>query len=591
MTADQILLGVGLTLVLAVGCQIVAARFRFPAIVVLLPVGFVAGALTDDINPVRVLGPAFTPLVSLAVALILYDAGLALDLKRLRGHTGRVVVRLLWLGVGVTWAFATAFGELLFGLSRGAAVMLGTILVVSGPTVVGPLLGFVRPVERLQHILAWEGSLIDPVGGILGALVFHAVLTGPHGSPLGRILGFLASVSVGLAGGAVGTAVLWLLLGRMRLAETLATSAQLAVVVGVAAVCDVLHDDSGLIAAVAIGVAVANLPGLDAPAGNPFLETLVQQILGVLFIAIPATITPSSLKDLVVPALGLLAVLVLLVRPLVALVSTLGTDLSSGERAFVGWMAPRGIVAASTASTFSASLAAAGVPKAAEILPITFLVIVGTVTLYAFTAAPLAARLKVRRHAWSRPLLVGGDAWVIDVARAFRTVGIDVLMWAGVEHQREQIRQAGLELAPGELLAAATGAGAELEGITAVLLLTAEDDFNALASTVLHGNGESPVYRLGPPDRRHGLVAPYTGGQILFATALTRIEIDRRHRDGAPIVTRPAAADVPAGHDILFRIRANGALAPVTESAVPPYEEGDVEVLLGPAPTPPAAAG
>ena len=176
MTTDQALLGVGLILVLAVGSQVLASRLRIPALIILLPAGFIAGALTTDVNPQRLPGAAFEPLVSLAVAVILYDAGLALDLAKLRGHTRRVVRRLVTRGVVVTLAFGAVFAGLLLGMSAGAALMTGTILVVSGPTVVGPLLRFIRPTERLQRVLAWEGSLIDPVGGILGAVVFHAVL-------------------------------------------------------------------------------------------------------------------------------------------------------------------------------------------------------------------------------------------------------------------------------------------------------------------------------------------------------------------------------------------------------------------------------
>jgi len=157
VTADQIFLGVGLTVVLAVGSQVLASRLRIPALIVLLPVGFVAGALTTSIHPDRLLGAALQPLVSLAVAVILYDAGLGLDLRKLMGHPRRVVVRLIALGVPITWAFAALCAALLLGMSRAAALMLGAILVVSGPTVVGPLLEFVRPRERVQRILAWEG--------------------------------------------------------------------------------------------------------------------------------------------------------------------------------------------------------------------------------------------------------------------------------------------------------------------------------------------------------------------------------------------------------------------------------------------------
>ena len=146
------------------------------------------------------LGAAFQPLVSLAVAVILYDAGMSLNLRQLHGHTRRIVVRLIVMGVPVTLAFGAVFAGLLLGLSGQAAVMTGTILVVSGPTVVGPLLGFVRPAERVQRVLSWEGSLIDPVGGILGAVVFHAVVASTHRVPGYQLGQFLLGISVGLAG-------------------------------------------------------------------------------------------------------------------------------------------------------------------------------------------------------------------------------------------------------------------------------------------------------------------------------------------------------------------------------------------------------
>ena len=183
VTTNQVLLGVGLILALAVGSQVIASRLRIPALIILLPAGFIAGAITTDVNPQDLLGAAFQPLVSLAVAVILYDAGMSLDLRKLRGHIRRVVIRLIAIGVPVTMVLAAVFAGLLLGMSSKAALMLGAILVVSGPTVVGPLLLFIRPTERLQRVLSWEGSLIDPVGGILGAVVFHAVVasTDPAG--------------------------------------------------------------------------------------------------------------------------------------------------------------------------------------------------------------------------------------------------------------------------------------------------------------------------------------------------------------------------------------------------------------------------
>ncbi|MFK0043572.1 cation:proton antiporter [Streptomyces sp. NPDC090741] len=583
MTSSQILIGAGLIVALAVGSQLVASLLRVPAILLLLPAGFIAGTLTDDVNPQKLLGPAFSPLVSLAVAVILYDAGLGLDLRHLKGHTRTVVVRLVWLGALVTWVSAALLAVPIIGMSLSAAVMLGAILVVSGPTVVGPLLNFVRPTERLQCVLVWEGSLIDPLGGILGAFVFHGVLaSGQHGLA-GQFAMFCGSAAVGLAGGAVGAALLWLLLRHLTLDEVLGTTVQLAAVVSVAAACDAFRDDTGLIAAVVMGVALANLPGLDMPARRPFFEALVSLIIGLLFISISATVTPQSLRHVALPTLGLVAALVLVVRPLVAMLSTARTDVPYRERWFIGWMAPRGIVAAATASTFSVSLVQAGIGGAQKILPATFMVIVATVMVYGLTAIPVARRLDVRRSARSRPLLVGGDPWVIELGRALRSAGLDVLMWAGPDGQRRSITNADLDLAPGELLAAATGAGAEREGITDVLLLTDEDDFNALAFMTLKETVERPVLCLAPPTRSHGVAAPCTGSEALFGDGLNRPELARRYAGGARIVVHRVDEGVPAGHDMLFLVRPDGQLTAATETGAPTPGGGDIAILLTPA--------
>ena len=224
--------------------------------------------------------------------------------------------------------------------------MLGVILVVSGPTVVGPLLHFVRPSERLQHVLVWEGSLIDPVGGILGGRVQRHHGHRPR-ARLDQVGQFLVSVGIGLAGARVGAALLWLLLRGLRLGEVLGTTAQLATVVAIAAACDVTRDDTGLIAAIVMGLAVANMRGFDVAARRPFLETLVQLILGLLFISISATVTPASLRHLVLPTLALVAVLVLVARPLVAFAGHARTDLtwasagsSAGWRPAASWPPP-----------------------------------------------------------------------------------------------------------------------------------------------------------------------------------------------------------------------------------------------------------
>ncbi len=588
VTTDQIVAGLGLTIALAVGAHVLARELRLPSLIVLLPAGFVAGAVTPVVDPDQLLGPLFQPIVSLAVAVVLFESGLGLDLAGLRGHTRRVVRRLILIGIPTTLAFAAAAAGLLLGVSEQAALMIGAILVVSGPTVVGPLLGAAGLNQRLRTVLGWEGSLIDPVGAIVGTLVFHAIVSGSGQHVLLFQVGqFLASLGVGLAGGVLGTLVLWLLLRRLSLAEVLGTETVLGTVVAVAALCDVVRDDTGLIAAIVIGLALANLPGFDLPARRPFFETVIQLTIGVLFISISASVTPASVGAVLLPALGLVAVLVLVCRPLVALLSTLGTDLGRGERAFIGWMFPRGIVAAATASAFSVTLVANGVRGASAILPVTFVVIVATVTIYGLTAAPAARLLGVTGASRSRPLIVGGSEWVIDLARALQAAGLSVLMWAASPRQRRRIEQAGLELASGRLLPAVTDRRAQIEGVSIVLLLTAEDEFNALAAVTLPDAFDGDVYRVAHPHQDLEIVAPFTRESVLFGQPLTGIEISQRHRRGARIVTRPASA-AQSDDCLLFVVRAGGLLAPVTAAGRPPAREGDRLVLLEPpVPAPP----
>src|SRR5262249_32569242 len=200
--------------------------------------------------------------------------------------------------------------------------------------------------------------------------------------------------------------------------------------------------------------------------------------------------------------------------------------------------------------TFGTKLVAAHVGGAAKILPVAFLVIVATVALYGLTAVPVARRLGVTRPARTRPLLVGGDPWVIDLARALHTAGLDVLMWGISDEERAQIKQAGLELAVGEQLTSAVAQGTGYEGVTAVLLLTSEDHYNALAATTLAGNSETPVYRLPPSQPSE--TASYMPGEALFTAALTHPALTARHTAGAHITTQPSDGPIPPATDLLF---------------------------------------
>jgi NhaP-type Na+/H+ or K+/H+ antiporter len=217
LSADQILGGLAIVIVVALGCELIAARTRLPAIVLLLPAGFIAGAITDDTHPALLFGNTFQPaFVSLGVGLILFEAGLRLRFDELRGGARRVVALLIPIGLIVTLLGVTLAVRLLFGIGWGASITIGAILVVSGPTVVLPLLAFVRPSGRVRTILKWEGVLIDPIGALLGVIAFTAVLNSSKGSRTFHPGGLLLSLSVGAIAGLLGAVALWYLLAGIQ---------------------------------------------------------------------------------------------------------------------------------------------------------------------------------------------------------------------------------------------------------------------------------------------------------------------------------------------------------------------------------------
>jgi hypothetical protein len=294
----------------------------------------------------------------------------------------------------------------------------------------------------------------------------------------------LASIGAGAAVGVVGAAVLWLLLREvMRDAPTMVVPTMLTVVVAAVVAADLIRDDAGFMAATLMGIALGN-QGLIEPSRRVdlsialrFQETLVQLLVGVLFVLIAASVSTGEVQAVLPEALVLVAVMALLIRPVAVLLATLRSRFTWRERAFVAWMAPRGIVAGATASAFGLQLAQEGSAGAEDVLPIVFVAIFGTVALYGLTA-PLAARaLGLAGKERGLVLVVGGQPWARELAVALKRSGVAVRMWVGPASDRAAALDAGLDADRGRMMVGALDREAELEEITDALLLTRSDDF------------------------------------------------------------------------------------------------------------------
>jgi NhaP-type Na+/H+ or K+/H+ antiporter len=293
MSTNQILFGLGLVLVLAVSSQLIARPLRAPALVVLLPAGFLAGIATDDVHPDNLLGSLYQPFVTIAVGVILFEAGLRLSFEEVVPGVRKTVVRLVAGGALLTWLATTAAVALLYDdMDRGVAFLIGAILVVSGPTVVLPLLAFIRPTRDVRSLLKWEGTLVDPVGALLGVLVFTGVSSGEGWQPGEMVI----DLAVGALVAAVGAPALWLLLREVHRHEPrMVVPATLMVVVAAVVAADLIREDAGLLAAVLMGIVVGNQRSIDISRSLfEFEETLVQLLIGVLFVLVAASVSPTK---------------------------------------------------------------------------------------------------------------------------------------------------------------------------------------------------------------------------------------------------------------------------------------------------------
>lgn len=593
MSTDDVLLGLGLVLVLAVGAQLLARRLGLPAIVVLLPAGFIAGIATDDVHPDALLGPLYQPFVSIAVGVILFEAGLRLSFREVSRRVHSMVARLVTVGAVVTWlAIALTVALLFGGMNRGVAILIGAILVVSGPTVVLPLLTFIRPTGDVRSLLKWEGVLVDPIGAVLGVLVFLGVRSASAGGVRWHPGELLLSVGTGALIGAVGAAVLVLLLREvMANAPEMAIPATLMVVVATVVAADLLRDDSGLAAATVMGAALANLAlvrpseAIDISVMLEFHETLVRLLIGVLFVLVAASVSPHDVGRVMPEALALVAIMVLLVRPAAVMLAMWRSSFTLRERAFVAWMAPRGIVAGATASAFGPELASRGVAGADLVLPIVFVAIFGTVVLYGLTASWVARRLGVAGKGGGRVLVVSGHPWARDLAAALKASGLAVRMWVGPASDRAAARAAGLEADRGRIMVDAVNREAEFEEITDALVLTRSDDFNAIVAAELRGTlGHGHVYRVAPHPEDPHLLPPSMETGILGSPELTFDELDRRFAAGARFVSRDSPddqrTDRMATDVLLFAVTPDGRLRAAVDGRAPHAVPGERLIVL-----------
>ena len=550
---DSPVVGFAAVVVLGMAAQWLAWRLRLPSILLLLVFGFAAGpGRLGLVDPGALFGDEILlALVSVSAALILFEGGLTLHLPELKA-AGRVLGRLVSIGLLVTWGLATLGAHLLVGLPWGISILLGAILTVSGPTVVQPLLRDIRPHGRSGTILKWEGIVIDPIGAVLAVLVFESLLSGTLSSAAPyALVGVALTLVVGGVGGYLAARLLDLALRRYWIPDYLHNPAALAIVVAAFVLSNLAHPDAGLLTVTVLGMVLANRASISIRHIVEFKENLRVLLLSSVFILLAARLELANFEGLGWGALVFLAGLILVVRPLGVWLSTRGSKLDWREKLFLAWMFPRGIVAAAVASVFAleleaSSLGAAEKAAAQTLVPMVFLVIVGTVIVYGLTAGPLARRLGLSTPNPQGVLMVGAHRWARALAAALTDAGIPVLLVDTNRHHLAAARMEGLSTWFGSALSEHAKESIDFADLGRLLALTSNDEVNAL--TALHyveEFGRERIYQLAPeaaPTARGESVPTDLQARLLFDAKADYWALSRRFERGAKVKTTNLSA-------------------------------------------------
>lgn len=542
--------------VLGIMAQWLAWRSRVPSILLLLAFGVGLGyfvrpdeALAELTGGDLSIGPRLLfPPVSLAVGLIMFEGGLTLRFRELKTG-GRGLFQLVTTGALVAWVINTLAAWWLLQFDLRLACLLGAILVVTGPTVVGPLLRFIRPQRRIGSIAKWEGIVIDPIGAVLAVLVFEVLFRPSGPATVGSAMTILLKTA--LIGGGFGMATASFLARCVRrywIPDYLQGMAFLAAAGGVFALSNALQPESGLVTVTVLGIALANRKDISIRLVNELAEHVVVLLISCLFIVLGSRLELGVLAELHWRGIAFVAALILVARPLSVFVSLWRSSLNWRERAFLACLAPRGIVAAAVSSVFGLSatalLTSDGAPEllitqAQQLAPVTFLVILTTVTCYGLAAAPVARALRLADANPQGVLFAGADAWVRDMGLMVRSCGFPVVLVDTNVRNVSEARMAGLTAECASILSEHVQEELDLGGIGRLIAVTPNDEVNALAVRELaHVFGRAQVYQLAPRNvdsRRRQSVPARLRGQLAFDRAVNRDELLVRLAGGAKV--------------------------------------------------------
>ncbi|WBY16889.1 sodium:proton antiporter [Erythrobacteraceae bacterium WH01K] len=581
--------------VLGIGAQWIAWRTGWPAIVLMLLAGFLAGPVFGLFDPEETFGDLLEPMIGLGVALILFEGGLSLDLRELR-HSGDGVWRLVVFGVPFGWLFGALAAYYVAGLVWPVAILFAGILVVTGPTVVIPLLRQSSVKTRPASILKWEAIVNDPFGALAAVIAYEyfRISAETPGASVFNVVPplILAAILAGLLGFAAAAAIAWAF-PRGAVPEYLKVPVLFTTVIGVFVISNKIEHEAGLVAVTVMGIALANMNVSSLRSIHPFKENIAVILVSGIFILLSAGLDFDELRDFEWRFGLFLLALLFLVRPATVLISLLGSSVPWNERLFLAWIAPRGIVLVAICGLFALRLNELGYGDGSILVGLSFAVVVSTIIAHGFTVDIVAKLLKVKGDTRPGLLIAGSTSWTIALAKQMLDLKTPVMIVDSSWQRLAPARRAGVPYYHGEILNEATEHNLDLGPYQVLVAATDNEAYNALVcNEFAHEIGRDSVYQLGDSDDEdHRALPESLRGRSLFESGFGVADVQERQQQGW-VFRRTKLSDqfdfedaqekLPESTHMLMLLRESGRMRFFTHAARPEPRAGDVIVSFSP---------
>lgn len=421
-------------------CQWLAWRVKLPAILFLLVVGILLGPVSGVLDPDLLFGDLLFSFISLSVAIILFEGSLTLKRSEF-SEVGDVVRKLVSYGALLNALITTVATHYLTGIGWAMSALFGAIMVVTGPTVIMPMLRTVKPNALLARTLRWESIVIDPLGALFAVLVFEWIVAQETSSDLAHVLMvFGETIAAGVFLGVIVGYGFGLLLRHRQIPDYLQNFSAIAIVTSTFALSNTIMHESGLLAVTIMGIWLANMRGVHTRDILNFKESLTLILVSSLFIILSARLEFGGLIAVGWGAVGVLLVIQFVARPAKVFLSTLNSNFTRNERLLLAWVGPRGIVAAAISAVFALKLESMQIESAELLVPLAFSVIIGTVLIQSFTARYLTNALGVNAPTTKGYLIIGANPLAIVVGTALKSANVETVLcdpdWGNISAAR-----------------------------------------------------------------------------------------------------------------------------------------------------------